>query len=96
MSNTTDKHSTTAILEESPGQGLFELTFTNSRRRGTRPMQTHHCQGVLYASGHVHLDTRNIVVTDFVVQIYVIDVYLLLFSFRNTRGKSLLMLEFTL
>jgi len=64
--NTTIKHSTTAaILEESPTQGLFELTFTNSRRHGMRPMQTHHCQGVLYNSGHVHLDTRNIVVTDF-------------------------------
>lgn len=66
MPNTNIKRqSTIDVLEEAPAQGLFDLTFTNSRKSGLRPIQTHHCQGVLYASGHVHLDTRNVVVTDF-------------------------------
>lgn len=64
--NTTHTHqSTSSILDSSPGSGMFRLTFTNSRRRGLRPVQTYHCQGVLYSSGHVHLDTQDIVVTDF-------------------------------
>lgn len=57
--------SNTSIIEEAPSQGLFELTFSNSKKHGLKPIQKHHCQGVLYSSGHVHLDTRNIVVTDF-------------------------------
>jgi hypothetical protein len=39
---------------------LFELTFSNSKKHGMKPIQTHHCQGTLYKSGHVHLDTRDI------------------------------------
>ena len=65
MSSTSSHTSTTAVIEEAPTQGLFELTFSNSKKHGMRPIQTHRCQGVLYSSGHVHLDTRNIVVTDF-------------------------------
>lgn len=56
---------TESILDSSPAQGLFSLTFSNSRRHGLRPVKTQHCQGVRYASGHVHLDTQGIVVTDF-------------------------------
>ena len=66
MNNTYSSSSTTtSILEGAPDQGLFTLTFSNSRRHGLRPIQTHHCQGVLYRSGHVHLDTQNLRVTHF-------------------------------
>lgn len=57
MSNTT---STISVIEEAPSQGLFELTFSNSKKHGLRPIQTHRCQGVLYNSGHVHIDTQNV------------------------------------
>lgn len=59
------KRTTTTPIIEEARPGLFALTFTNSRRHGSRPIQTYHCQGVPYNSGHVHLDTRDIVVTDF-------------------------------
>ncbi|OLD63926.1 MAG: hypothetical protein AUF65_00830 [Chloroflexi bacterium 13_1_20CM_50_12] len=63
MLNTSS--SIVAIIEEAPAQGLFELTFSNSKTHGMHPLQTHHCQGVLYDSGHVHLDTQYIQVTQF-------------------------------
>jgi hypothetical protein len=42
------------VLEKAPYQGLFDLTFTNSRKHGLRPVQTNHCQGVSISS-HTHL-----------------------------------------
>ncbi len=54
-----------SILENAPAQGLFELTFSNSKKHGMRPIEAHHCQAVLYSSGHVHLDTQNLRVTSF-------------------------------
>jgi hypothetical protein len=48
----------TPSITEEARPGLFILTFSNSRKQGT-------CQGVLYKSGHVHLDTQDIYVKDF-------------------------------
>jgi len=64
MSN-IPRPTTIDVLEKAPYQGLFDLTFTNSRKSGMRPVQTHHCQGCLYQSGHVHLDTQAVRVTHF-------------------------------
>jgi hypothetical protein len=56
----TTKQTATQVIEEAPSQGFFELTFSNSKRHGLRPIQTHHCQGALYTSGHVHIDTQEL------------------------------------
>jgi hypothetical protein len=55
-----EQRTSPSILESAPSQGLFSLTFSNSKKHGLRPIQTHHCQGALYSSGHVHLDTQHI------------------------------------
>jgi hypothetical protein len=66
MSNTTSRPTTTMnVIETAPSQGFFELTFSNSKKHGLKPIQTHHCQGVLYRSGIVHLDTQYLRVTHF-------------------------------
>lgn len=66
MQNTNEPStSVVRILEEAPDQGLFELTFSNSKKHGLKPIQTNHCQGVLYSTGHVHIDTQAIRVTHF-------------------------------
>ena len=62
MNNTTTINPT---ITESARPGLFTLTFSNSKKHGLRPIQTHHCQGVLYASGHIHLDTQDLRVVHF-------------------------------
>ena len=43
--------------EEVPPFGLFHLSFNNKRRQ-KNGLQTCYCQGVLYESGHIHLDTN--------------------------------------
>lgn len=48
MSNTSSSQTSTSIIEAAPAQGFFELTFSNSRKHGLKPIQTHHCQGALY------------------------------------------------
>lgn len=44
--------------EEVPTYGLFRLSFNNKRRQGRSGLQTCYCQGALYETGHVHLDTN--------------------------------------
>jgi hypothetical protein len=65
MQNTSSKQSATNVIENAPEQGFFTLTFSNSRKHGMKPIQTHRCQGVLYSSGHVHLDTQDLRVVHF-------------------------------
>lgn len=53
------------IAPELLNPGLFRLSFNNRRRQGMQGPQTHECQGSLYDSGHVHLDTQFLQVRDF-------------------------------
>lgn len=53
------------IEPEMLNPGLFTLSFNNRRRQGTQGLQTQECQGSLYDSGHVHLDTELLQVRDF-------------------------------
>lgn len=46
--------------------GLFTVTFSNARRQGRQGLQMHTCEGVLFSSGHVYLDTEFIPASDFV------------------------------
>lgn len=46
--------------EEVPPYGLFHLSFNNKRRQGRSGLQTRYCQGVLFESGRVHLDTNEL------------------------------------
>ena len=64
MLNTT-RQTATQVVEEAPLQGFFTLTFSNSRRHGLRAIQTRHCQGALFSTGHVHLDTQNLRIVHF-------------------------------
>lgn len=50
--------------EEVPPFGMFRLTFNNKRRQ-KNGLQTCYCQGTLYESGHVHLDTNALQYKDF-------------------------------
>ncbi len=43
--------------EEVPPYGLFRLTFNNKKRQ-KNGLQTCYCQGTLYDSGRVHMDTN--------------------------------------
>jgi hypothetical protein len=45
--------------EEVPPYGIFYLSF-NNRCRQIHGLQTCYCQGTLYESGHVHLDTNEL------------------------------------
>lgn len=54
-----DRMMVDAPAEEVPPCGLFYLTFNNKRRQ-KNGLQTCYCQGVLYESGHVHLDTNSL------------------------------------
>ncbi|SRR5713226_1276905 len=51
--------------EEVPPYGLFRLSFNNKRRPGRSGLQTCYCQGVLYESGHIHLDTNTLQYNNF-------------------------------
>lgn len=45
---------------------LFSLVFNNRKRQGWRKHVQHaECEGTLYTSGHVHLDTVELACTDF-------------------------------
>lgn len=46
-----------APAEEIPPYGLFRLAFNNKKRQ-KNGLQTCYCQGALYESGRVHLDTN--------------------------------------
>lgn len=50
----------TPPAKEVPPYGLFHLSFNNRKRQGKRGLQTCYCQGVLYESGHIHLDTNQL------------------------------------
>jgi hypothetical protein len=52
-----DRMMVDAPVEEIPPCGLFHLSFNNKRRQ-KNGLQTCYCQGVLYETGHVHLDTN--------------------------------------
>lgn len=45
--------------------GLFTLTFTNKKRQGRYGYRAYECEGTLYPSGHVHLDTMDLPVRDY-------------------------------
>lgn len=60
-----DRMMVDAPAEEVPPYGLFRLTFNNKRRQGRLGLQTCYCQGSLYESGHVHLDTNALQYKDF-------------------------------
>jgi hypothetical protein len=53
------------ILRELPIHGIFTLYFNNRRRRGFQVVKELECQGTLYDSRHVHLDTTELRVNDF-------------------------------
>ena len=45
---------------------MFRITFDNSKKRGRgRPLKRVECEGTLYSSGHVHLDTQDLPAPDF-------------------------------
>lgn len=44
------------IEPEMLNPGLFTISFNNRKKQG-RGLQSHTCQGSLYDSGHVHIDT---------------------------------------
>ncbi len=48
-----------APAEEVPSCGLFYLSF-NNRRRQKNGLRTCYCQGALYESGRVHLDSNEL------------------------------------
>jgi len=52
-----DRMMVDAPAEEIPPFGLFHLSFNNKRRQ-KNGLQTLYCQGTLYESGRVHLDTN--------------------------------------
>lgn len=55
-----------AILENHPPRGMFTLYCDNAKKRGVgRPVQHLEMEGVLYSSGHVHLDTQALPVCDY-------------------------------
>lgn len=45
--------------------GLFTLTINNYKKQGRQGFKTHSCEGVLFSSGHVYLDTAFIPTNDF-------------------------------
>lgn len=45
--------------------GLFTVTFSNSKKQGRQGLQVHSCEGVLFSSGHVCLDTEFTPTHDF-------------------------------
>ena len=58
-----DEWATDTILnmQEDLGYGLFTVKFDNSKKRGKgRTLQSCNAWGVLYPSGHVHLDTPEL------------------------------------
>jgi hypothetical protein len=49
-----------------PRRGMFDLTADNSKKRGKmQPVRTIVCEGTLYSSGHISLDTVELPVRDF-------------------------------
>ena len=59
-----DRKIVDAPLDEVPPQGMFYLSFNNKRRQ-KNGLQTCHCQGTLYETGHVHLDTNALQCSSF-------------------------------
>lgn len=51
--------------EEVPDHGIFRLSFNNKKRQGRSGLQTRYCQGTLYESGRVHLDTNELQINCF-------------------------------
>lgn len=52
--------------------GLFTVTFSNRKKQG-RGFQTHTCEGVLFSSGHVCLDTEFIPTSDFLSVVEMVE-----------------------
>jgi hypothetical protein len=49
-----------------PSRGLFTLRVNNKKKRGRmQPIRTVACEGTLYSSKHVNLDTQELPVYDF-------------------------------
>lgn len=63
----------TRTIDDRHGRGFFRLHCTNRRVRGFRPLDAIDCEGVCYSSGHVHLDTRELPITDFVSVAQLLD-----------------------
>ena len=87
MQNTSSSQTSTSIIEAAPSQGFFELTFSNSRKHGLKPIQTHHCHGALYINGHVHLDTQDLRMTYFSTLSQMCD-YLEQFGFYRVNWEG--------
>ena len=60
-----DRMMVDTLAEEVPSSGLFRLTFNNKRRQGRTGLQTCYCQGALYETGHIHLDTNALQYSSF-------------------------------
>jgi hypothetical protein len=56
-----------ALPQEPPKYGMFEAHFNNAKIcPAWKDLEYLHAYGSLYPGGRVHLDTRDVVVTDFV------------------------------
>lgn len=47
------------------GRGMFLVEFDNRKKHGRYPIQKYEAEGTLYSSGHIHIDTTGLRVTDF-------------------------------
>lgn len=54
------------LAPEMLSPGLFKVTFSNHKKQGRQGFKIHTCEGVLFTSGHVYLDTEFIPTSDFV------------------------------
>ncbi len=65
---------TDTVLPPDSARGLFSVAFNNAKKRGLGK-QVIHCEaeGTRYSSGHVHLDTIEVQVQDFLSLQQMID-----------------------
>ncbi len=65
---------TDSVLPPDLVRGFFSVAFNNSKKRGVgRPVVHCEAEGTRYSSGHVHLDTVEVQVQDFLSLQQMID-----------------------